>query len=510
MQKIRAVLAAALLALAPFSAAFGRTTPAAAVQAGNNVLGDVVAVDASSKQIFVKTDAGAVVIVSVSDATRILKNPPGETKLDKATPYTLAQIAAGDRVLALGKLSEDGKTLAAPRAVVVNTKAEITAKQETERAEWRKRGVVGVVSAVNAESKEITIQTRTAEGPKPVIINASGAAVKLTRYAPDSIKFADRKPAEIAEIKVGDQLRAKGDKSEDGARFTPEEVVTGTFRTAVGTVKSVDAAKNEIVIESAQDKKPLTVVVRPDSVLKQFQLPPEIAAMMGGGGGGMMGGGGGGGQAGAPAAGGGGPQRVVVQGGPEGQGNRPFGKEGLIQTLKSGAKSADVVQLVSQRGVRFKATADDEKELRDAGATDEVIKAVRENFKQVMVEGAGGPAVAAQGPGGGAQGPGAGGQGPGGGGRRMMMGGDMVQQMLERMPTVTLAELKPGTMILVSSTAGADPTRVTAIQLVSNIEPVLQMMSAMNARRTGGSTGTGPAPALGGGGASFGFGIGQP
>jgi hypothetical protein len=82
--------------------------------------------------------------------------------------------------------------------------------------------------------------------------------------------------------------------------------------------------------------------------------------------------------------------------------------------------------------------------------------------------------------------------------------------MLERMPTVTLAELKPGTMILVSSTAGADPTRVTAIQLVSNIEPVLQMMAAMNARRTGGSTGTGPAPALGGGGASFGFGIGQP
>ncbi|HKG12686.1 MAG TPA: hypothetical protein VKB12_05085, partial [Pyrinomonadaceae bacterium] len=296
MQKIRAVLAAALLALAPLPSAFGRTTPAA-FQAANNVLGDVVAVDASSKQIFVKTDAGAVVIVSVSDATRILKNPPGESKLDKAVPYTLAQIAAGDRVLVLGKLSDDGKTLAAPRAVVVNTKAELTAKQTAERAEWQKRGVVGVVSAVNAEAKEITIQTRTPEGPKPVIINASAPAAKLTRYAPDSIKFADRKPAEIAEIKVGDQLRAKGDKSEDGSRFTPEEVVTGTFKTEVGTVKSVDAAKNEVVIETAQDKKTLTIVVRPDSVLKQFQLPPEVAAMMGGGGGG-------GAQAGAPAAGG--------------------------------------------------------------------------------------------------------------------------------------------------------------------------------------------------------------
>jgi hypothetical protein len=502
MQKIRAVLAAALLALAPLPSAFGRTTPAAA-QAANNVLGDVVAVDASSKQIFVKTDTGVVVIVTVADSTRILKNPPGETKLDKATPYTLAEIAAGDRVLALGKLSEDGKTLAAPRAVVVNTKAEITAKQTAERAEWQRRGVVGVVSAVNADAKEITIQTRTPEGPKPVIITASGPVVKLTRYAPDSIKFADRKPAAIEEIKVGDQLRAKGDKSEDGARFTPEEVVTGTFRTEVGTVKSVDPSKNEIVIESAQDKKTLTVVVRPDSVLKQFQLPPEIASMMGGGG---MGGGGG--QPGAQ--GGGGPQRVVVQGGPDGRGNRPMGKEWLIQTLKSGAvKPAELAQLIHQRGVRFKATAADEKELRDAGATDEVITAVRENFKPGMVEGAapgGGPVAGGQGPGGGG---GQGGPGGGGGGMRRMMGGDFVQQMLERMPAVTLAELKPGTMVLVSSTAGADPTRLTAIQLVSNIEPVVAMMSAMNARRTGGSTGTGPAPAMGGG-AGFGFGIGQP
>ncbi|HJQ32543.1 MAG TPA: hypothetical protein VJ866_10200, partial [Pyrinomonadaceae bacterium] len=266
------------LILASVAAAFG--------QAGNNVLGDVVAVDAASKQIFVKTDTGSVVVVTVSDATKILKNPPGETKLDKSAPYTLAQIGAGDRILALGKLSDDGKTLTAPRAVVINTKAEITAKQEKERAEWQARGVVGVVSAVNAEAKEITINTRTPEGPKPVVIPASAA--KLRRYAPDSIKFADAKPSTFEEVKVGDQLRAKGDKSADGTHFTPEEIVTGSFRTSVGTVKAVDAAKNEITIEQMQDKKPLTVVVRPDSVLKQF--PADIAAMLMGGGAGGPGG----------------------------------------------------------------------------------------------------------------------------------------------------------------------------------------------------------------------------
>jgi hypothetical protein len=402
-------------------------------QGGNNVLGDVVAVDAASKQIFVKTDAGAVVVVTVSDATKIFKNPPGETKLDKATAYTLAEVGAGDRILALGKLSDDGKTLAGPRAVVINTKAEITSKHEKERAEWQARGVVGVVSAVNAESKEITVNTRTPEGPKPVIIPAGGASVKLRRYAPDSIKFSDAKPSTFEEVKVGDQLRAKGDRTADGSHFTAEEVVTGTFRTALGTVKAVDAAKNEITIEQAQDKKPLTVVVRPDSVLKQF--PADIAAMMMGGGG-MPGGGGGGAAAGGGQAPAGGERRVVMQGGPGGTPPAAGGGQG-------------------------------------------------------------------QGPGGGAAG-----QGGGGGPRRMMMD---PQQMLERLPPVTLAELKPGQMIVVSSTVGADPTRVTAIQLVSNVESLIAMMS----RRQGGAGGPGGMPggaaaAAGGGGFNFGLGIGTP
>jgi hypothetical protein len=86
------------------------------------------------------------------------------------------------------------------------------------------------------------------------------------------------------------------------------------------------------------------------------------------------------------------------------------------------------------------------------------------------------------------------------------MGGDMIQQMLERLPPVTLAELKPGQMVIISSTVGADPTRVTAIQLVSNIEPIIAMMS----RRPGAAGGLGPGGFGGGGGLSFGFGIGQP
>ena len=45
--------------------------------------------------------------------------------------------------------------------------------------------------------------------------------------------------------------------------------------------------------------------------------------------------------------------------------------------------------------------------------------------------------------------------------------------MMERMPAFTLAELKPGDAIIVASSAGSDPTRITAITLLAGAEPLL-------------------------------------
>ncbi len=45
--------------------------------------------------------------------------------------------------------------------------------------------------------------------------------------------------------------------------------------------------------------------------------------------------------------------------------------------------------------------------------------------------------------------------------------------MLERMPALKIEELKPGDAIIISSTTGADPSRVTAIVLVAGVEPLL-------------------------------------
>jgi hypothetical protein len=47
-----------------------------------------------------------------------------------------------------------------------------------------------------------------------------------------------------------------------------------------------------------------------------------------------------------------------------------------------------------------------------------------------------------------------------------------LQQLLERMPALTLAELKPGDAIIVSGTNGAEPSRIAAATLIAGVDPI--------------------------------------
>src|SRR5687767_2722093 len=134
-------------------------------------------------------------------------------------------------------------------------------------------------------------------GVQSVVIPVSDNT-EMRRYAPDSIRFGDAKPSDFSELKVGDQLRALGERTEDPLRFKPEKIVTGSFRTVGGVVTAIDPATGEIKINELEKKKPLTIVVKNDSVLRRFSGP-------GGGGPGGPGGA-------APSAGGGQPGQVTT------------------------------------------------------------------------------------------------------------------------------------------------------------------------------------------------------
>src|SRR5687768_6235506 len=312
-----------------------------------SVMGVVTDLKPDTRQVIVKTAAGNVVTVTLTDRTTFMRIPPGEKTKDKFVSIAATDFAVGDTVFARGRMTEDRKSMPALEFYVMS-QTDIAQKRERERDEWSKRGVAGTVSNLNATTNEISLDLRTPEGPKPIVVAAS-PQTQFRRYAPDSVRFSDAKPSSFAELKVGDQLRALGTKSADGARFTPEEIVAGAFQTISGSITEIDAEKKEIKIKDLQSQQPVTIVLSKDSSMRR--LTPE-----------------------------------------------------MVTLLTPGKTDAN----------------------------------------------AGTPAKRS---------------------------GDL-QEMFDQLPVFTLQELKPGESIVISSTKGADPARVTAIAVVSGVGPLLQNAQA--------------------------------
>ncbi len=325
------------------------------------VNGVVTKVDAAASELVLKTESGEI-DVKLEKMTLLRSIPPGETHISKAVPIELIAVNPGDKVLAEGKASDDHKTLTATR-VFVMSQGDLAKHHAEEMADWEKRGVLGLVTAVNPDSIVISVRSQVPGPPKMMIITPAANAV-IKRYSAESTKFADAKPSTLAQILTGDQVRALGAKSDDGSKMTAEEIVSGSFRELAATIVSIDAADHEIRVTDLATKKPLVIKIDAESTLKK--LPPQMAQML------------------------------AARNHPD-EGRR------------------------------------------------------------------GGP------PSDGSQGRG---EGRGFGGRGGGPGGDLTQ-LLNRVPDVTLAELKPKDAIIVLSTVGAQPDQLNVIKLLAGVEPIL-------------------------------------
>lgn len=227
----------------------------------------------SGTTIILATDAGTELKISLPAEVKYLRVPPGSKDLKDAVPIQLSDLQEGDRVLVRSKPSDDGTSLVAS-TVIAMKKADISAKQTHEREDWQRRGIGGLVKSTDPSAGTVTIGTTTAAGTKDVEVHVSKTTI-LRRYAPNSVKFDDAKPSSLAEIKAGDQLRARGTKSEDGSSFTAEEIVTGAFRNLAGTIESVDAGAGTLTVEDLASNKPVQVKITSDSQVRK--LPQPIA-----------------------------------------------------------------------------------------------------------------------------------------------------------------------------------------------------------------------------------------
>jgi hypothetical protein len=329
-------------------------------------LGTVKAI--SGTTLTLATDAGPTVTITVPVGAKVQQLAVGSTDLKTATPSEFGSISVGDRILTSVKAGDTADSFTA-KIVVVMKSGDIAQKNAADQAEWRKNGTGGIVSGIDTATGTITV----AAGVKKIAIMTSGKT-EFRRFANDSVKFQDSKVGAPAQIRVGDQIQARGVKSADGSSIQAVEVVSGSFENLSGLVSSVDAASGKITLKDLATKKVFTVGVTANSDVRKMPLAmaTSFAARA---------------KAGAAAATGGG--------------------------------------------------------LSDASA-------------------AGPPA------GGGAGGP----EGPGG--MRRAGGGGDLSQMVARLPTGTLGDLKTGdAVMIVASEPTPGSTAVTAITLLSGVEPIL-------------------------------------
>ena len=325
--------------------------------------------------ITVVPDSGGEIAATLAGSTRIVRVPPGEKDLKNAVPLAAQDLQPGDRVLVRGQPSADGHVIAA-LAVIVMKQGDLSAKQQRDRDDWQKRGVGGLVSVVDPASGTITISSGGFGATHKIAVHATKSTV-LRRYAPNSVKFDDAKPAPLDQIKPGDQLRARGTRNPDGSELDAVEVVSGSFRNIAGTISAIDTASGTMTVQDTISREAVAVKISVDSQLKK--LPQEFA------------------------------QRIAMR-------------------LKG-----------------------------DAGGDGE--------------HGAGAPASATS-MGGAPRG--AGGQmsrGPG-----AMQGGNGppdLQRFLSRLPNSSLADLQKGDVVMIVSTQGGDAGTITAITLLSGVEPIL-------------------------------------
>jgi hypothetical protein len=254
---------------------WGSMAPAPA-QPVKSVVGTVSLFKAETAEIEIQTDTGAAVAMKVTPDTVAQKVAPGATDLKKAESINVTDVALGDRVLATPEPGTGNL-----RRIVVMPATDIVKKNQADRMDWTRRGVSGMVAAKSGNDVTLKIRTLTGESQAVVTVTPKTA---FKRYAPDSVKFADARNSNLGEIGVGDQVRARGVKSEDGLKVTAEDVVFGTFVTKAGTVTAVNAETREITIKDLANRKPLVIRFTADSQIKKM---PDMAGMMGMGRGGV-------------------------------------------------------------------------------------------------------------------------------------------------------------------------------------------------------------------------------
>lgn len=355
-----------------------------------------------------------------------------------------------------------------------------------------RRNTDGEVQSVDAAANRLKLKTEAGA----VYDVSTGNKTKFLRVGPD-LDLKKAATIELKDVAAGDRVRARGVVSDDAKTIAATTIIVLTKadvakkqerdreewarRGISGTVQAISAPTHEIILK-VDTIPPKTVTLEagdktefrryaPDSVKFSDAKPSSFADLNVG-------------------------DRVRALGDKNEDGSRYKAEEvvsGSFRTLAAQIVSVDA----AANEIKVKdLSSKDKTPLTVHVNADTVIRRMPEQMARFMAmrlnsaQSAGAPgAPGAGGPGGnrmrgefaqpgagtepsrgGADGPGGNFQRPGGQGAN---GRGDLHQMLERLPQVNLAELRPGDALVISSTNGADRSNLTAVTIVAGVEPFL-------------------------------------
>jgi len=367
----------------------------------------------------VKTVSGNTVTLTTDAGLTVTVTVPNEAQV--------VQLAVGSTDLKTAKPSQfadiavgdrvmaTGKAAAGATSfnalrIVLIKSTAIAAMQEAQIADWKARGTGGIVSSVDVAKGIIMLQS----GSKKLTINAS-STTKFRRFEDGSVKYEDSKPGTLSQIRPKDQLQVLGNKSADGLTIQAEEIMSGSFLNLSGLITSIVPGSGIDMPTGTITFKDLAthkvMTVNVSTNCDMHSIPLETATMLANR---SKGGGMGGGRGGRGGRGGGGGGGGGVASG-EANGDATLAAIGVDSTL--GTASAE----------------------------------------------AGGNGAAA----------GAAGQEDTVGAMRRSAGADL-SQLMPRLPTIKLTDLKIGDAVMVvASEPSPGASTVDAITLLSGAEPIL-------------------------------------
>ena len=318
---------------------------------------------------------------------------------------------------------------------------------------------IGAVTAVDTQKQLLTIKDDHGASVQVSL----GTKASLLRVAPGQTDLKNASRIGFAEIGVGDRVLAVGAKAADGsgvqartlvvmnksdlAEKDKKEQAEWQQRGVSGTVTSVMPEAGTFTMQIRKETRTVqgndkTEYRRyaPDSIQFSDSVPSNLAEMKPGD-----------------------QVRVLTAGGSDGaaiQAERVISGSfrqiaGTVVSVDAAAKEIRVTDLATKRPITIRVSA--------TSVLRQLTPATAAALSQRYGAGGNARSQSAE-PGGG--------NAPERAGRPRNGSGDL-GQVLERLPTIDIAELKPGQALMISGSAGAEATKLTAITLLTGVEPLL-------------------------------------